>query len=180
MMRYLIDGYNLLYAMGLVRGRAGPAGLEKARNRLVGLLGWTYEHEPAELTVVFDAADAPPDVPTECTHRNVRVRFAVGRAEADDLIEELIRHDAAPRQLAVVSDDHRLRQAARQRHARAVSCSEYLDELDRRRSSKRQPPPPAAKPDHLTRQETEHWLREFADLADGPDWKELFDCPEVE
>ena len=35
-MHYLIDGYNLLYAMGVIHGRLGPAGLEKARLRLLG------------------------------------------------------------------------------------------------------------------------------------------------
>ena len=33
---YLIDGYNLLHAMGVLQGRVGPLGLEKARLRLLG------------------------------------------------------------------------------------------------------------------------------------------------
>ena len=37
-MRYVIDGYNLLYAMGLVHARMGPHGLEKARLALLGRL----------------------------------------------------------------------------------------------------------------------------------------------
>jgi len=35
---YLIDGFNLLHGIGVLRARVGPQGLEKARLRLLGLL----------------------------------------------------------------------------------------------------------------------------------------------
>ena len=56
-MLYLIDGYNLLHAMGVLRGRVGPTGLEKARRRLLGLLHGSYGDESCRVTVVFDAAN---------------------------------------------------------------------------------------------------------------------------
>ncbi|MCS6851745.1 MAG: NYN domain-containing protein, partial [Gemmataceae bacterium] len=58
-MRYLIDGYNLIHAMGLIRGRAGPWGLEKARRNLLGVLWGALGDEASEVTVVFDAAWGP-------------------------------------------------------------------------------------------------------------------------
>jgi hypothetical protein len=47
-----------------------------------------------------------------------------------------------------------------------------------------QPRPPTApprdepgKPNRVSREETQHWLEEFGDLADDPGMKELFDPP---
>src|SRR5258708_7083624 len=102
-MRYLIDGYNLLHAMGMIHGRAGPQGLEKARLRLLGLLHGTFGDQTSTVTVVFDAAGAPPGAKDQHDFQGIHVHFAVHQKEADELIEDLIRHDAAPRQLTVVS-----------------------------------------------------------------------------
>src|SRR5262245_54622478 len=65
-MFFLIDGYNLLHAMGVLHGRVGPTGLEKARGRLLGLLRGAYaEQEHDHVTVIFDAAKAPPGADPE-------------------------------------------------------------------------------------------------------------------
>ena len=57
-MRYLIDGYNLMYAGGLLGKRLGPDGFRKVRTRflndLADALGPLDAHQT---TVVFDAVD---------------------------------------------------------------------------------------------------------------------------
>src|SRR5438477_11517341 len=111
-MSYLIDGYNLLHAMGLLGGRVGPTGLEKARLGLMGLLRAVYGEQAATVTVVFDAAHAPPGTPEAEDYQGIHVRFAVRQEQADDLIEALIHRESSPRQLTVVSDDHRIQRAA--------------------------------------------------------------------
>jgi predicted RNA-binding protein with PIN domain len=175
-MSCLIDGYNLLHAMGLLRGRAGPTGLEKARLGLLGLLRASYGDEATKVTVVFDAANAPPGAPANEEFQGIHVRFAVQQKEADDLIETLICHDSAPRQLTVVSDDHRIRRAAERRHCTVSGCDEYLEWLMRHRWKRSRSARPAdPKPEHLSQQETEHWLREFASLQNDPNLKELSD-----
>ena len=175
-MDYLIDGYNLLYALGLVRKRMGPEGLEKARQNLLGVLHGSFGAESAKVTVVFDAARAPPGAAAETDYHGIQVHFAIGRATADDLIEEMIQHAAAPRRLTVVSDDHRIKDAARRKQCVVMGCEEFLKDLQRRRK----PPPgkPPAKPSGLSREETQHWLKEFADLANDPALKELQDPPQ--
>jgi uncharacterized protein len=172
---YLIDGYNLLYAMGVLHGRVGPRGLEKARLRLLGLLHAVYGPDASAVTVVFDAANPPPGAAAEQEYQGLRILFAVGRDQADDLIEELIRRAATPRRLTVVSDDHRLQQAARRRRCEVLGCGEFLDHLDRLRRPRPGPPPDAEKTGPPSPPETRRWLREFADLADDPDLKELSD-----
>ena len=81
--------------------------------------------------------------------------------------------------LTVVSDDHRIQQAARRRRCVVSGCGDFLQALEWRRK----PPPaapgePPAKPAGVSREETQHWLDEFADLADDPALKELQDPPE--
>ncbi len=124
---------------------------------------------------MFDSHKTPPGATEVQNYRGIEVRFAIHEQEADDLIESLIHHDSAPRHLTVVSDDHRIQQAARRRHCTVLGCGDYLDWLAQHRRQRRQRPAEApAKPDGSSRTETQHWLREFAELEDDPDMKELF------
>lgn len=179
-MTYLVDGYNLLHAIGLLHPRLGPHGLEKARLGLLGYLSGTYGSKATTVTVVFDAHHAPPGSDDELDYQGVHVRFAVHHPEADDLIEFLIRHDSAPRQLTVVSDDHRLQQAARRRRCHVLGCLDYVEELNRLRHSREKSRPEAEKRDRLSPAETERWLAEFGDLDNAPELKamEPFDSGE--
>ncbi len=182
-MRYLIDGYNLLHAMGVLTGRVGPRGLEKARLALLARLLALNADDPGRVTVVFDAAHARPGAEREHDHEGIHVLFAL-QEEADDVIEAIIRRESTPRQLTVVSDDRRLKEAARRRHCAALGCLDYLEQVGR-------PPRPAsalpageapAKPQGVSAEVARRWLEEFADLADDPKlrgWVELDAPPET-
>ena len=173
---FLIDGYNLLHAAGILKGRVGPFGLQKARLGLLGLLHSTYREDSPTVTVMFDAANAPADTPEEGEYQGIRVRWARGGESADDLIESLIRGSSAPKQLTVVSDDHRIQQAARRRDCEVLSCAEYLEWLERHRRERRRPPTnQAAKPDQLSEEESRYWLDQFADIDDRGELTRLSD-----
>jgi uncharacterized protein len=75
----------------------------------------------------------------------------------------LIAADSAPKQLTVVSGDHRLQRAAKRRKATAVASEVWLEELNRRRgSTPTARPPRTSKPtEPLTAEEVEAWLKEF-------------------
>src|SRR5262245_25793407 len=174
-MTFIIDGYNLLHAMGMLCGPAGPAGLEKARLQLLELLHRTFGGNSATVTVVFDAARSPPGATDRQDYHGLDVRYAVDHTEADDLIEDLIRQSSAPRQLNVVSDDHRIQNAARRRRCQALTCDAFLDWLDKQHQKQGpQPPTQSERPPGPSGQETKHWLKEFADLENNPEMKELF------
>lgn len=166
-MRYLIDGYNLLHAMGLLTGKVGPHGLEKARLALLGRLLNDHGLDAAAVTVVFDASNAPPDAVPEEHYQGLHIVYALD-GEADDVIESLIQRDGAPRKLTIVSDDHRIQRAARRRRCPALGCLEYLDRMERLGRRKPAAPDAPAKPMGVSEEEARHWLREFADLADDP------------
>jgi predicted RNA-binding protein with PIN domain len=169
-MPFIIDGYNLLHAMGILGGPVGPNQLAKARAALVGLASSVHDTDPA--TIVFDAVGAPPGVTAEEVHGLVRVEFATGE-EADDRIEWLIAHDAAPKRLVIVSDDHRLQVAGRRRGCQAWKCDEYLDWAKKVRRAARAKPT-VEKPAGMGPLETERWLAAFGELDRDPAWDELF------
>jgi predicted RNA-binding protein with PIN domain len=161
-MPFLIDGYNLLYALGRLTPRSRRAALGGARRWLLDRL--RRGHGPdADVTVVFDGSTAPADVPAHEQHGRVRFEFSTGQT-ADDLIEDRIAADRAPGQLSVVSDDHRIRQAARRRGCAVLGCLDYYEQfLDARRPDA--PPAPAPepgdKPDRPSPEEMQHWLDAF-------------------
>jgi predicted RNA-binding protein with PIN domain len=166
-MRYLIDGYNLLFASGRLTPRAGRGALEASRKwLLVEVVRW-HGTQSADVTVVFDAAGAPPGTPLHEDHGDVRVRFARGQT-ADDLIEELIRDESAPRLLTVVSDDNRIKEAARRRGCVVLGCLDYCERWSQPHRDEAAPPSvEPAKPDSMSEQERRDWLEAFKDVEDG-------------
>jgi hypothetical protein len=168
-MRYLIDGYNLLHATGCLLGKVGPGGLEKARRGLLDRLHDRFGVEAERVTVVFDASGAPPGAVAEQEYHGVRVCFAVNE-EADDAIEDLIRRDSTPRRLTVVSDDNRLRSAARRRDCPVLGCLDFLDELAR--VPRPNSPDPSPRPDGVSGPEAARWLDEFTGKDGDPSFRE--------
>jgi len=173
---WLIDGYNLMGALGLIQGTLPAKGLEKGRVHILDLLADKYGDAAGDVLVIFDAARSPRRASPEQEHRGIQVRFAKGRAEADDLLEELIEEHRHPKKLTVVSSDHRVQRAARRRNVRALDCHAFLDWLER-------PPPQDAGENDVSEHgqdkpaaaETAHWMRLFGSLKDDPEVKELFD-----
>lgn len=172
-MATIIDGYNLLNASGVFGRGRGPNALERSR---MALLDFLVEHlDPDELSgtdVAFDAKEAPPGLPREIQYRGLTVRYAAGHEEADDLIEELIRAESAPRRLTVVSSDHRLHRAARRRKATAVDSEVWLDQIvARRRNRNRTDKAADVKPEKpQTETDVAAWLRRFGDVdIEDPD-----------
>lgn len=166
-MRYLIDGYNLMFALGLLSKQVRPSGLEPARLRLLDFLQAHFGADAGRVAVVFDAARAPRHTPAEESYRGIHVHYALSE-EADDLIEELVQHEATPHDLTVVSDDRRVREAARRGSCGALRCLDFVEQM----AFPRAPPAPTsdstAKPDLPSAQETQEWLREFGDVENDP------------
>jgi predicted RNA-binding protein with PIN domain len=179
-MRFLIDGYNLMFAQGLLGQRFGPDRFRKVRTRFLNELAEALGAVDAHLTtVVFDAAAPPEDRPRETTHKGIHVVFAVDEENADERIERLIAEHPAPKSLTVVSSDNRIRQAATRRRARALTADEFLASLDARKTARAGPPaaPNAAEPKRdapLSPEEADYWLRQFGALETEPGTRDAF------
>jgi predicted RNA-binding protein with PIN domain len=167
----LIDGYNLMYAAGFVRARYGPGDLERCRLRLLNLVaGHLDEAQRLRTTIIFDARDPPPDAARSSIYKEMHVEFAPSGKEADDVIEELIAVHSSPKQLLVVSSDHRLHKAARRRKARVRDSDKFLDacESAAQRASQREAPAEERPSAKLSPEEVAAWAAEFGDV-DGAD-----------
>ena len=163
-MRYLIDGYNLLYALGLARKHGGRAAWDRARRLLLDWLADRHGLSAGNVTVIFEAQNSLGGVVEE-SHRGLRVLRDRGRT-ADDMIEDLLQEEKSPESLTVVSNDARVRDAARRRGAVVRKCNEYLDEL---LGPKRTDPaaaagnPPGEKDVRPTPDERAEWERAFGE-----------------
>ena len=118
--------------------------------------------------VVFDAANPPADRPDQFRFHDMDIRFAIEYPEADDLIEELIAAHTAPKNLAVVSSDHRVQAAAKRRGSLPLDSQPWFDELldsqvrlavslgEEQGSGSDEKPTP-----EIDDQDVEKWMREF-------------------
>jgi uncharacterized protein len=173
-MRYLIDGYNLAYAMGLLRKQTSPAGVEAARRDLLVWLLRYYGSETPSVTVVFDASRAPPGASGRQQHQGIHIFYAL-HEQADDLIEDLIEAESSPRQLTVVSDDRRIKDAARKRQCVVTGCLDYMEQVQHQHAPQALPAKPTEpdKPEGVSAEETQRWLKEFG-FNDEPGGEEYY------
>jgi predicted RNA-binding protein with PIN domain len=176
-MALLIDGYNLLNVTGIF-GAAGP-GTELHRTRLAFLnfLASSFTNrQRGTMTIVFDASGAPPGLPQTISHDGMTVHFAQRYSNADEMIEDLLCAWRAPKSLTVVSSDHRVQRAARQRGAKFIDSEVWYGELrNSRRKNDATANETALKPaGTLSPDEVAYWLKEFGDVpspaseADNP------------
>ncbi|MHB1560520.1 MAG: NYN domain-containing protein [Isosphaeraceae bacterium] len=177
-MRWLIDGYNVMYAAGILGPRLGREGFRRARRRFLDELAEVLPTGAgSEVTVVFDARVPPGDFPIASTYRGMRVLFALGDEDADSRIEFILDRDSNPQNLNVVSTDRRIRQAARRRRARPMTADEFWDQKDRLGRPKR---PQVGAANHLGQEqepdregpidpdEARFWVEAFRDVEHMP------------
>lgn len=149
MMAYLIDGNNLLFALGDV-------GRGKLR-RMLEPLARTGQ----KVHLVFDGPAPEEETPEASEAPSVRVTYA-GPQSADEVIEAVIAGHGSPRALTVVSSDREVRRAARRRRCRVLKSQTFARELSRlRRRPKGPPPEPPEKRRGLEPGQRDAWLREF-------------------
>ncbi|MFV0446456.1 MAG: NYN domain-containing protein [Planctomycetaceae bacterium] len=163
----LIDGYNLMHAAGFARDQYGPRGLQTQRERFVR---WLWKRIPPRLRVktivVFDAGQSDGRFVQQESFEDLRLLYSPQGSEADDLIEELIELHSSPKQLQVISSDHRLHKAARKRRATALDSEAFVGlmlRLIREAQERQRQIEEESKPTGELAEETEEWLRVFAE-----------------
>lgn len=127
----LIDGYNLMHAAGLAQSSYGHGDLERSRNRLLKqLISQLDPGIASDTTVVFDGNRTTFDDSSPTTTGPLSVRFSSDGMDADSEIERLLDSHSSPRQVLVISSDHRLHKAARRRRSRCMDSEEFWSTLE--------------------------------------------------
>ncbi len=178
---FLIDGYNLLHGSGMLPRNIDGAVLERARFRMLRYL--EARLNPAERSrtaIIFDVGTGPTKLSDHGQFAGMTVRFSVGYPDADTLIEELIRNHSAPRQLTVVSSDHRLHKAARTRRAKPVDSDVFFDRLSRRSVRPRSRPSPESDGKAIEQEISEWYAAQLPEKIETPETKERAPNDEVE
>ncbi|MCA9035491.1 MAG: NYN domain-containing protein [Planctomycetaceae bacterium] len=170
----LIDGYNLMHAAGFARYRYGPGDLQRCRQRFLTELTSRLQQEALpDSLVIFDAFESPDDTDRTMVVNGLTVNFAEPGGDADSEIEEIIRTHSAPRQVLVVSSDHRLHKAARRRRCRCVDSAVFWRQIDpdNSQNAPMRRKPPDSRPMPVTSEVNEH---------DSMEWPEVFDFDEAD
>lgn len=171
-MRWLIDGYNVMYVAGVIDSKMSRERFRKARKRFLDHLASCLGDMASEATIVFDANKPPADFPLESTYRRISVIFALSDPSADARIERILARHSTPKALTVVSSDREVRQSATRRKARAMKADEFLDKLPtlayQRRAPMNDPDPEAVR------------TAPALDDAERAYWEEVFGVGEVE
>lgn len=130
----VIDGYNLMHAAGLGRSEYGPGELERNRQRLLSRVAVILDEQiAADALVVFDAHLAGPRATDEDQpppRSPLAVRFSRDGRDADAEIERILETHSSPRQILIVSSDHRLHKAAARRKAQCIDSEDFLRQFD--------------------------------------------------
>lgn len=155
-MPFIIDGYNLLWSIqktGADFEAVSEIGLCRIISRYLVLTADSGE-------VVFDGT-GPPDKGAFDNLRKLEVSFSGQGLDADSVIENKIKASTAPKRLTVVSDDRRIRSAARARKAIALKNEAFWSTVITQLNRKKTLEEPAAKRDGISESETKEWLRFF-------------------
>ena len=159
----IIDGYNLMHAAGIARRNYAVGDLERCRRLLELRVASSLSDEAmARTTIVYDAFDSPGNEDRAIRRHGLKILYAAQGEDADGEIERMLDHHSAPRQVIIVSSDHRLHKAARRRRARCVDSDVYLQQLEsepghRSIKSSRRP----IKPTVETEAELQQWEATF-------------------
>ena len=130
----IIDGYNVLGAMGLPPEKVVGKG-EVHRDQFVARLGLYSQAIHCPVTVIFDAWRQPGNMRQTSHQTGVTVMYSAKGERADQVIQQLIRQYG--NESAVVSSDLEVTNVARAFGAFVIRSQEFLGRLQKGVSKKR-------------------------------------------
>jgi predicted RNA-binding protein with PIN domain len=146
---YVIDGYNLLFALPEIPAGSWP----EKRAELLDYLERRRPHGPNPATIVFDSRQG---LGVTLQHHTLRVVFTAGET-ADDYISAWVRRASHPRMQVVVSNDQGIRTLIKGTGARFMSTDEFLKKASKVRGV-RGPAPETPDAKDITEEFKKRWL----------------------
>lgn len=159
-MRFVVDGYNLAHALGIIRGNLSGSSLDIIRKSLLLHLKQYEGTRPEDIIMVFDGQRSRNQSDPSQYLYGFPVIFSQNE-QADDVIEDLIHQEKQPLLLTVVSNDHRLKEAAKRSGCRYSNCLDFVENLMVPSRTKPIFQETQDKPDGITPEEVKEWMRDF-------------------
>jgi len=157
-MPFIIDGYNLLHSIQESDEHFAGSGDVV----LCKILNTFLRQRGEKGQIIFDGI-GPPEKSGFENLANLEVIFSGSAIEADEVVEDKIKTNSAPKSLTIVSDDRRLRVAAQKARAASIKCQTFWRSVLKQSTRKSSPKEPREKRFGITEGETEQWL-DFFDI----------------
>jgi len=123
--RILVDGYSLLHNWPeLAPGQ--PRHSARARDELVYVLTRYHDATGEPITIFFDGAGAPPNVPANQSELTVEVLFSRAGQTADQMIERAAHRFQAYGDVLAVTDDRAERDTVSGMGGMTASCANFI------------------------------------------------------
>jgi len=155
-MPIIIDGYNLLWSIQKSDQESDPI----SDVQMCHFIGRYLKLIGDDGQIVFDGT-GPPEKSGFDNISNLEVFFTGIAADADTVIEDKILANTSPKRLTVISNDRRLKDAARSRKSKALKCEVFWTSVVRQLNRKSSAKEPTGKRKGLSTGETEQWLKFF-------------------
>lgn len=128
----IIDGYNLLGALGQVGADQGSRA-DSGREQLIRDLAAYRQRKAHAITVVFDGWQHGIGTEHHEHRAGVQVIYSRRGERADQVIQRLVRDFGSA--CAVVSSDHEIVNYARNQGALVIAATEFVSRLDHARTA---------------------------------------------
>jgi predicted RNA-binding protein with PIN domain len=125
LVRILVDGYSLLHNWPEIAENQ-PRHSERARDELIQILTKYHDATGEPITIFFDGAGAPPNVPKNESSRDVEILFSRAGQTADDMIERAAHRFQSYGEVLVVTDDNAERDVVGGFGGSVASCANFI------------------------------------------------------
>ncbi len=155
-MRYIVDGYNLLFALASV---IDP--FEKTREKFIALFNLLSSQAKLKITLIFDTHKAidTSDLPSVKTYHGIDIIYAPSDLSCDDYIIEMLVATKTLPNWTIVTSDKKLRREAREHRVLVITTDEFIQLINHKTDKIKKPqgkPHPNCSP-----QDYERWLKLF-------------------
>ncbi len=160
-MRYLIDGNNLMHALGMVRQGMNTHNWESAQRNL---FDWLVARVLTfgEVCVVFDFENRYSE---KGDYQGLEILAARPPQKADEVIQLLVKETLHPHALIVVSNDMDVRTSGKRKGVRGLRSFEFIDWVDnlpKKKAQQTQAKGAKSRSQVLSEEEDkEFWLKKF-------------------
>tara|TARA_Y100000588_G_scaffold358804_1_gene417279 strand:- start:658 stop:1122 length:465 start_codon:yes stop_codon:yes gene_type:complete len=127
--RILIDGYSLLHAWRDLAPKEQRYSAQ-AREALIRVLTQYADSVGTPVTLFFDGAGAPKDVPKNVSSESLEIVFSRDRKTADDLIERTAYRLKPYGEALAVTNDYAERDTVISMGGLAQSCEDFIKDIE--------------------------------------------------